>query len=263
MTAESLFRRMGVDRPLDPTLGTLSRLQEAFLLRIPFENLDIHLGRPISLDPERIRHKIVDRNRGGFCYECNILFHAALRDLGFEVDFLSARMATGPDVGPEFDHMVLLVSVEGIDYLVDVGNGQSARTPHRLGAPTENRAEGIGYRMGRAQGHPALMEKKSGSDWAPRFLFDTTARDVADFETMCRYHQTSPDSHFTRQRFVTMATADGRMTLAGRHLSIHAGGTTTERTLSGEEDYAIALRTHFGIDGLSFSNAKTGSSLDF
>jgi len=262
MAGGSVLRRIGVDGPLDSTLETLTRLQREFLLRVPFENLDIHLGRPISLDPERIRQKIVGQDRGGFCYECNILFSVALRDIGFEVRLLSARMATGPEVGPEFDHMVLLVSLEGDEYLVDVGNGRSARAPHRLGSDTESTAEGICYRIGRTHGHPALMERKPGADWEPRFLFDTTARRAADFEAMCRYHQSSPDSHFTRQRFVTIATTDGRVTLAGNHLSIHGGGTTTERTLAGEEDYAVALGTHFGITGVSFSSRKMGSGFE-
>ena len=261
MAPESFFRRIGVDGPLEPTLETLARLQRAFLLSVPFENLDIHLGRPISLDPEKIRQKIVGQNRGGFGYECNILFQAALRNLGFQVNFLSARMAIGPEYGPEFDHMVLLVSVGDGDYLVDVGNGQSARTPHRLGVDEESEAEGIRYRIGFAHEHPALLQKMPGMGWEPRFLFDTAARHAGEFEAMCRYHQSSADSHFTRRRFVTIATADGRVTLAGCHLRIHAGETRTEMTLTGEEDYVETLRTHFGILGISFSSPKTGSGL--
>jgi len=98
------------------------------MLTVPFENLDIHLGRKLSLYPERIYDKIVTKKRGGFCYECNILFYELLSSLGFRVEYLSARMVQGRTVGAEYDHMALNVHLEN-DYLADVGNGQSFREP--------------------------------------------------------------------------------------------------------------------------------------
>ena len=92
------LRRIGYSGPAEPTLFTLRALQMAFLLKVPFENLDIHLGRQIKLSSESIYEKIVTRKRGGFCYECNILFFDLLRAFGFQVEYLSARMVQGTTV---------------------------------------------------------------------------------------------------------------------------------------------------------------------
>jgi len=245
------LRRIRFDGPVHVSPETLARLQEAFLLSVPFENLDIHLGRPISLERADIQRKIVGRRRGGFCYECNIVFNAVLHEIGFPVRMVSARMAGEDGFAPEFDHMALLVGLDGGDVLVDVGNGQSARVPLRLDGSDESRAEGIDYRVGRHGSGFALLHRKPDDHWEPRYLFDTTARKTADFADMCRHHQTSPDSVFTGQRFVTMATPTGRVTLAGLRLSVEDGATRTETTLATEDGFLEALDTHFGIESAS------------
>src|SRR6266540_1131840 len=90
---------------LAPTAAILRELHRAHLLTVPFENLDIHLGRPILLDQEALFDKIVTRRRGGFCYELNGLFALLLRELGFDVTLLSAGVAHADGgFGPEFDH---------------------------------------------------------------------------------------------------------------------------------------------------------------
>lgn len=91
MNVSAYPQRLNYAGPLEPTAGTLRSLHRAHLLAVPFENLDIHLGRPIVLDEAAFFHKIVERQRGGFCYELNGLFAALLRQLGFDVTLLSAR----------------------------------------------------------------------------------------------------------------------------------------------------------------------------
>src|SRR5262245_33316540 len=114
-----------------PELRTLSALQRAFLLAVPFENLDIHRGRPIRLGVEAALRKIVGERRVGYCYELNGLFGALLEALGFRVTLLSARMFKDGLPGIEFAHLVLRVDLEKA-WLVDVGNGQSFREPLAL-----------------------------------------------------------------------------------------------------------------------------------
>jgi len=115
------LQRIGYAGSATPDLDTLHRLQQAHLLTVPFENLDIALGRSIILDEATLLHKIVDHRRGGFCYEANGAFAALLRALGFRVSLLSAGVAhkTG-GFGPDFDHLVLLVHLAE-PWLVDVG----------------------------------------------------------------------------------------------------------------------------------------------
>src|SRR5262249_8131930 len=125
--------RINYSGSLVPSIGTLRGLHRAHMLTVPFENLDIHLGRPILLDEEVFFDKIVSRRRGGFCYELNGLFAGLLRQIGFDVAMLSAGVA-GADgrLSPDFDHMALLVALED-NWLADVGFGDSFIEPIRLG----------------------------------------------------------------------------------------------------------------------------------
>src|SRR5580765_5290818 len=115
-----------------PTYETLRALHYAHLLAVPFENLDIALGRKIVLEEDAILHKIIHQRRGGFCYELNGAFAALLSALGFQTTLLSARVArdTGGE-SPEFDHLALRVDLDQ-PWLVDVGFGESFLEPLRL-----------------------------------------------------------------------------------------------------------------------------------
>ena len=116
--------RIGYTGTPDATIETLRALHVAHLLSVPFENLDIHLGRTIVLDESHLFEKIVRQRRGGFCYELNGLFAGMLRALGFRVTMLSAGVARkSGGFGPEFDHMTLTVDVGEEQWLADVGFG--------------------------------------------------------------------------------------------------------------------------------------------
>ncbi len=244
---ERCLKRIGYSGPTEPTLDTLRALQNAFLLKVPFENLDIHLGRQIRLSSESIYKKIVSRKRGGFCYECNILFFDLLSGLGFQVEYLSARMVKGSTIGPEYDHMVLLVHLEH-DYLADVGNGQSCREPLRIDGANRATSEGYAYRAGTQGKDYALYYQQSNEAWTPRFLFTLTPRNRAEFSDMCHYHQTSPDSVFTRQRLVTIATLEGRVTLTDMRVSATKGSEKQEKVVTSEDEYYEILKQKFGIE---------------
>src|ERR1700752_350639 len=111
--ADAYLDRIGLSRPITMTVEGLRQLQYAHLMRVPFENLDIHLGRPIRLDLASLWEKIVIRGRGGFCYELNGLFACLLTSLGFQVSLLSARAAHREGgFGPAFDHLALRVDLD-------------------------------------------------------------------------------------------------------------------------------------------------------
>ena len=238
--------RIGYDGDRTPDLASLAALQRAFLLAVPFENLDIHLRRPISVELDHAVTKIVGAHRGGFCYECNGLFAAMLTALGFRVVMLSARMALDGRLSPAFDHMVLQVDLEA-PYIVDVGNGESCRVPLRLDGANEGTAEGKSYRVDRRGDGFALMFREATGGWRPRFVFDSTPHQRHEFAEMCRYHQTSPKSMFTQKRLATLATRDGRITLVDRRFTRTARGQQDERELASETEYRRCLREQFGI----------------
>src|SRR5262245_42521904 len=196
MNIEAYLKRINYDGPRDPTPKTLRALQVAHLLAVPFENLSIHAGEPIVLDEGALFSKIVEAKRGGFCYECNGLFAGLLRELGFEVAMLSAGVAhaTG-GFGPEFAHMTLMVTLNE-RWLVDVGFGESFLEPLLLDARVDQVQGNRAFRIDDDDGY-LVLSRRDDDDWTPQYRFSLQPHAFADYEEMCRFHQTSPDSHFT------------------------------------------------------------------
>jgi len=243
---ESYLRRIGHIGEVRPTEATLRSLHRAHHLTIPFENLDIHIGRAIVCDEAHFLHKIVHERRGGFCYELNGAFAALLRALGFRVTLLSARVsrADGSD-GPEFDHLTLRVDLDE-PWLADVGFGEGFLEPLRLQPSLEQPQNGHIYRLTDAEG-AFRLEVMTDGKWKDEYSFTLQPRQLSDFAARCRYHQTSPDSHFTRQRICSRATAEGHITLSDETLIETRNGIRTEEVLSGEKEWRVKLHELFGV----------------
>ena len=135
--AAAYLDRIGARAPERPDLPSLRRLMRSHLASVPFENLSIHLGEVIRLSDEALLGKIVDRRRGGFCYELNGAFAWLLRDLGYRVTMLGARVYGGGQLGPPYDHMTLVVDLDE-PWLVDVGFGRFR--PSRSGSASRSRS---------------------------------------------------------------------------------------------------------------------------
>ena len=247
MDTAAYLERINYRGPLEPTAETLRGLHVAHLHAVPFENLSIHAGEPIVLDDEALFDKVVARRRGGFCYELNGLFARLLRELGFEVEMLSAEVWGGErGFGPEFDHMTLLVKLEE-RWLADVGFGDSFVEPLRLDERGEQRQGARAFRIREEGDRLILSKREGGGDWVAQYRFTLTPHVYADYEEMCLYQQTSPESHFTQARICTRLTPEGRVTLSRLRLITTGAGGRRERELSGEREYAEALREHFGV----------------
>jgi N-hydroxyarylamine O-acetyltransferase len=221
---------------------------------VPFENLDIHLGRPIVLDEQRLFEKIVTQRRGGFCYELNGLFAALLRALGFHVTYLSARDAHADGgYGPEFDHLALLVpapqAIDGppIDWLVDVGWGDTFCVPLCIDERALQFDGQRHYRLEPLADDLLVWQQHHDGTCERNYRVSLVPRQYTDFAAMCHYHQTSPDSLFTRQRLCTLATPTGRVTLTGSHLIVSHGMDRQERPIVDEAETFSLLKQYFGI----------------
>ncbi len=225
------------------TIEALRELHRAHMLAVPFENLDIHAGREIVLDDARLIGKIVGERRGGFCYEVNGAFAALLRGLGFAVTLLSAGVRRDDgSFGPEFDHMLLRVDLDE-PWLADVS---TFFEPLRLVEDVQHDGRDA-YRLDREGGQITLMRLDHGDEWSARFRFTLVPWELSNYAGMCHYHQTSPDSDFTRNRICTRLTPNGRVSVTNGRLIVTADGERHETPLADDAAFAEALRQHFGI----------------
>ncbi len=244
-TAAAYLRRIGLSPPLTGDAATLRALHRAHQMAVPFENLSIHLGEPISLDEDDLVSKIVRNRRGGFCYELNGLFALLLETLGAQVTRVSARVYGAAGLGPPFDHLALVVLLpDGTGpWLADVGFGRHSVRPLALDSRTEQDDPGGRFLLAdAADGDVDVL--KSGE---PQYRFEPRERALADFVPTCWWQQTSPLSHFTQETVCSRLTEDGRISISGRTLIRTSNGSRAEQQLPGDDALLAAYREHFGI----------------
>jgi N-hydroxyarylamine O-acetyltransferase len=247
MNVPAYLARIGYAGPVAPTLQVLRAVHRAHMLTVPFENLDIALGRTIVVDQAACVRKIVEDRRGGFCYEMNGSFAALLQAMGFRVTLLSARVARQDgSFGPEFDHLTLRVDLDR-PWLADVGFGDSFVEPLTLLPGIAQQDSGSIYRIIETSSVFQLQKWEAGNAWKDLYQFTLQPRQIQEFAEMCRYHQTSPESSFTRKRLCTRATPEGRITLSDMKLVITRDGDKRERMLTSDEEWRAALRQHFDV----------------
>jgi N-hydroxyarylamine O-acetyltransferase len=238
--------RLGLPRPAAPLPEALRTLHVAHLEQIPFENLSVALGEPVDLDLAALAAKLLDRGRGGFCYELNGLFAHLLTALGYQVTLRAARVWTGERWGPPLDHLTLGVAcADGSDWLADVGFGEHSRFPlraHERGGQHD------------PNGQFRLVTPKGGNgdidvlrDDMPQYRIEPHPRALADFTAMSWYQTHSPDSHFTRSTICSRQTADGRVSISGRRLIRTEHGVRTETELPDAATLADAYARHFAL----------------
>jgi N-hydroxyarylamine O-acetyltransferase len=243
------LERIGVEDPVDPSAEGLRALHRAHLFAVPFENLDIHLARPIVLDPGSLVRKVVADRRGGFCYELNGAFAELLAALGYRVERLAAGVMGDEGFGPMFDHLLLRVEAPGDPrpWLVDVGFGEGFVDPLRLEIDAQQPQANGTYRL-QADGDDLILTRRQGDGRPePQYRFTLEPHALDEYADMCRHHQTSPASHFTRQRVCSLATPDGRVTLSERALIVTRDGERTIRRVPDDAAYRAALAERFAI----------------
>jgi N-hydroxyarylamine O-acetyltransferase len=231
---------------------TLRTLHRAHMLAVPFENLDIvPLHRPIHLDQQALWDKLILRRRGGFCYELNGQFAWLLKEVGFEVTYLNARVYSGSGQrGREFDHLTLLVKIPELAevWLADVGFGDSFLEPLTFEEGRVQIQELRAYKLQRAEDGLDMLQRGYDGKWKRQYFFDLTPRNFpGDYEAACYYHQTSPQSSFTRASIITIATSEGRVTLDEDKLIITNQGRREETPVS-QGDRPLLLQKYFGVE---------------
>ena len=243
--------RIGYSEPIKPDAQTLRGLHVAHMQRVPFENLEIGLKRPIRLSEEALWNKIVIQKRGGFCYELNGLFAWLLRQSDFDVAYLNARVYNRQgQLGIDFDHLALLVQIPGQSgrWLADVGFGDSFDEPLDF----EERGEQIqglrAYRLEQLPNGFVTWQKNYDGTWQRQYFFDIEPHEFPqEYESACLYHQTSPKSSFTRGSIISRATPNGRVSLEDGRLIVTKDGQRTERLIESKEEYQMLLWNYFEV----------------
>ncbi|POX47081.1 acetyltransferase [Streptomyces sp. Ru71] len=261
--ADAYLRRLGTQRPARPTDDALRDLHLRHLRTVPFENLSIHLAEEIVLEEKRLVDKVVAARRGGFCYELNGAFGALLTALGFDVTLLAGRVyGEGERPGIPYDHLALRVrTVDGGDWLADVGFGAHSHLPLRLAERGEQPDPGGVFRIAEAGPDAAGVrggDRRPGGaadldvlrDGRPQYRLEVRPRVLGDFVTGAWWHSTSPRSHFVQSLVCSRLTEDGgRVTLSGRRLTTTAAdGARRERELGEDTEVLATYREVFGIE---------------
>lgn len=251
MNVTSYLKRIDYAKPVKPDAQTLRELQAAHMRHIPFENLDIGLKRPIHLEESSLWDKLVINKRGGFCYELNGLFAWLLKQIGFDVTYLNARVYDRDgNLGIEFDHLTLLVQVPGQSerWLTDVGFGDSFTSPLSFEDHNEQIQGLRAYRIENIDNCFVIWQKNYDGSRERQYFFDFKPHTFPDeYQMACLYHQTSPESPFVRGNIVSRATKDGRVSLEGGKLILTKNGKRTEKPVS-KEEYRILLKKYYDIE---------------
>ena len=241
--------RIGYSGNLKPSLELLSSLQRTHLLHVPFENLDIHYHTPILLDPDRIYSKIIRDRRGGFCYELNGLYYSLLEALGFTVRRISARVyASGLSLPHEYDHLAVIVTLDGTEYLSDVGYKEFAFAPLKLEMNIPQDDERGQFLFDHYDSDHIRVSRVSETETLPEYVFKNVHREFSEFSAMCHFQQFDERSHFRKQKLISIPTENGRITLTSNKLKITENGEAKETPVRDVREFEALLKEYFEIE---------------
>ncbi len=245
MDIGAYLRRIGYDGDRRHTLDTLRAMHRAHFYSVPFENLDIRRGVRIEVDEGIVFDKVVGAGRGGFCLELTGLFAVALRQMGFRVDVIGARVMSEGRLGAPMSHMTLIVHLDE-RWIADVGFGGRVAEPLRLDERDEQRVGPRGYVVANDGDHWFVTCTEPASP-PMTYVFAMQPREFDEFRPVCDWLQTSPQSRFTQGDIVSLDTPSGRLTFAEKRLIIAENGSREERPIESPADEAAALTQYFGI----------------
>lgn len=248
---DAYFQRIGYDGPREPSAKVLSDIVHAHVLMIPFENLDVLLGKPILLDAASLQKKLIHDRRGGYCFEQNGLLLLVLAALGFEVAPISARVKLGyprEDITPR-THLVVRIEMEGHSWLADVGvGGLSPTAILKLELDLEQATPHETRRIvqdGELFFHQALLAGR----WEDVYQMTMEEMPLVDREVANWYTSTNPKSRFKNVMMVARAAPHGvRLTLLNDEFSVRdASGKATKTRIHSQKEMLDLLAEHFGV----------------
>ncbi|WP_010173462.1 arylamine N-acetyltransferase family protein [Bacillus coahuilensis] len=229
----------------------LSSIHQQHLYHIPFENLDIHVGKKLSMNPEEVIHKILGNHRGGLCFEVNSLLYSVLKELFYDVHYISARFWNEDKQSWNRDcsHLALMVNIEDHQYLVDVGVGGGFLTPLLIQDRCIHLDHHGEFKVEKtASENEFIIVKRVEEQWERLFKISTTPRALHEFEEMCEITQTDRDSIFTQKKLCSLMNDQGRVSLTDQYIKKTSGGEVVKKDITSQSEWILALKEHFTID---------------
>jgi N-hydroxyarylamine O-acetyltransferase len=256
---DAYFQRIGYGGDRSPTLATLQAIHQQHAQAIAFENLNPLLKQPVLLDLDSLQQKLIQEQRGGYCFEQNLLLRSVLLTLGFEVTNLAARVMwnlPGGTITPR-SHMLLQVIIDGNAYIADVGFGGLTLTmPLALVPNDEQQTPHEQFRLVPDE-QTYVMQALIKQEWKNLYRFDLQEQQLPDYEVSNWYISTHPSSHFVTNLIVAKPDSDHRYALRNNQFVVHhLRGQTEHRSLSTVTELRTILEDIFGL------NLKTTAHLD-
>ena len=260
---DAYLARIGLPARVTLDSEGLGRLQREHRLSIPFENLDVRLGRGIAIDSASVFAKLVTAKRGGYCFEQNRLFMDAATALGFQVRPLLARVWLGATDTPPLTHTLSLVTIDGRDWIADAGFGGSYAPVMALADGWQVEAsDGASFRLAADADHGWMLSRRgdpgstdgcgagenSGEGWQSQYSFHTTEVFDADLALSNHWTSTAPASRFTQTTIASIVLPHGLAALTDRHYHRRAGDNTTRADITDPRVYRMRMSLMFGID---------------
>lgn len=245
----SLYKkRIQYTGDLAPTLECLKKIHLNHVLFVPFEALDITFKRRINLDIEHIYNKVIVHHRGGYCYELNYLFYNLLKAIGFNCAMISSRIYDEGKLGPEFDHMSIIVYLDE-PWLADVGYGDLFLTPIQISSLTYQ-DDGLKFfkvDVINEKQFDLLETWKDHINFKKKYLFDLNECDISDFENQNNIKQVNPESYFVKNTICTLPTKSGRKTIFNDTYKVRSNELVTDRKIENRDEMLEILRAEFNI----------------
>lgn len=244
---QKYFQHIGFSGAAQPNEVTVAELMRLQLCKVPFENLDVQAGKIVSLVPEEIVSKILDHQRGGYCYEVNGLFSMVLTALGIEHFYVAARPMFYAQRRPK-THMAIVVKLGHELLLCDLGFGSyGLRQPMSMSQLGSAVSQGYDrFRLSLQADGEYLLSAQIHGEWVAQYAFDLKPQEWLDFEPVNYLNSTHPDAIFVKQLLIILQTTEGRKILSGSTLKIWTRGSLTEQALSPHELKKV-LYEEFGL----------------
>ena len=244
MNIDRYLKRLKISDIETDKLNMLKLIQRSHLEQIPFENFDIHMYGKLNFDIDVLFEKIIEQRRGGICYELNYLLFHLLKLLGYQVTILAGQVLEG---GSEFDHLFLLVKIDEIDYLVDVGYGDNFYEPLRFETEKiQNDAKGK-FRITKGDDNRYSLERESSDGFKREYRFSVAEKEIDDFHDRALWFCTNDESIFKKRLFCSIERKDGRTSMKPGKVIVTNGNTRVERVISDFKKFEYYLKEEFNM----------------